>query len=136
MRKTRIGLGIASAAVGALTVSMFAAGPAAAGPGWDRAGKSDMVKNKTGDPYRSAKPGLSAGGNFMVCFGGSVGKSSFKLYEADTGNADDYVGTYGANAKGCIVANKIGKYVDGSNNRAEFYVTTKYSGSSYAEYWD
>lgn len=55
---------------------------------------------------------------------------SAHLYEDDAGdNPDDYVGANYFSPGECHTFSSIGKFVDGSNNKAEFFVTD-YSGKS------
>lgn len=93
-----------------------------AGPGeWDNLGTYTYIY--------SSKPVHSGGGDFRVCLSSSVNFSTtLHLYEDDPGdNADEYVGANYFSPGECYTFSSIGKYVDGTNNKAEFYVFD-YSG--------
>lgn len=73
----------------------------------------------------SSKPVYSGGGDFKVCLSSNMNISlSLHLYEDDAGdNPDEYVGSNYFSPGECHVFSNIGKYVDGDNNKAEFYVS-------------
>lgn len=119
--------------IGYLSVFMFAvafplsahaekAGTAGAGE-WDKLGTYT---------YTYSSPTVySSGGDFRVCLSGSTPFSVLlHLYEDDAGdNPDEYVGSNYFSPGECQTFSSIGKFVDGSNNKAEFFVTD-YSGKS------
>lgn len=100
----------------------FSAQARTAGAGeWDKLGTYTYIY--------SSNPVYSGGGDFRVCLSS---KSNFSvtlhLYEDDAGdNQDDYVGANYFSPGECYNFNNIGKYVDGDNNKAEFFVFD-YSG--------
>lgn len=105
-----------------LTAQAEKAGTAGAGE-WDKLGTYT---------YTYSSPTVySTGGDFRVCLSGSTPFSvSLHLYEDDPGdNPDDYVGANYFSPGECHTFGSIGKFVDGSNNKAEFFVTD-YSGKS------
>lgn len=136
MKKSVARLALLGAAIGGLTLPLATAGPAAAGPGWDKVGSTKLVApHAKPNYYKSEQTGPSAGGSFKVCFS-PTGGESYTMYEADSGNADDKVGNFQVGKDGCIVADNISKFVDGSNNRAELYVTTKSLKTRKVVYYD
>ncbi|MFC7898457.1 hypothetical protein [Streptomyces sp. NPDC057381] len=91
--------------------------------GWDYVGTSEFHRNPYPYQQYSSKPKKSTGGNFLTCITTANTKSAmYQLWEADPGRNDN-VATYVGGA-GCLAWKNIGKYVDGSNNRAEFYIRT------------
>ncbi|MEV5113117.1 MULTISPECIES: hypothetical protein [Peribacillus] len=88
------------------------------------------LDGKCGVNYGLLRPGSytanSTGGDFQVKFN-SPRAAEYKLYlhEYDPGdNADEHVPGYrNITNSGAAIWRDLGKYVDGDNNRAEFYVT-------------
>lgn len=119
--------------IGYLSVFMFAAvfplSAHAEKAGTTGAGEWDKLGTYT---YTYSSPTVySSGGDFRVCLSGSTPFSvSLHLYEDDPGdNPDEYVGSNYFSPGECHTFSSIGKFVDGSNNKAEFFVTD-YSGKS------
>lgn len=84
----------------------------------------------------------SGGGAFKICLSKKSKSGYYELYEEDPYNRDDVVYDNGVkglyyktaqskdfDSKGCHVFKNINKYVDGTNNQAEFYLR-KYSGGN------
>ncbi|WP_437978308.1 hypothetical protein WMF11_17825 [Sorangium sp. So ce295] len=101
---------------------------ASAGSGeWDYVGSSSFS-------YTSAVV-KSAGGDFMICL--ESGPSGYySLYEDDSSNADEYVGYVYLRPGACGAFRGIGGFVDGDNDRAEFYVYKSFGGSATMTFWD
>jgi hypothetical protein len=102
---------------------------------WDYKGERSTVS--LDDPSSSYRV-ESGGGDFMFQIESSpVGGADYYLYEYDPNSEDEYVGwchLYPDDL--ACVAEDIGNYVDGSNNRAEFYLREEFSGSARVDYWD
>ncbi|AEI41011.1 hypothetical protein [Paenibacillus mucilaginosus] len=109
------------------TVEKSQAAPAGAGE-WDYVGSSTFT-------YSSAVA-KSAGGDFLVCL--ESGPSGYyNLYEDDPdGNADERVGYVYLYAGACGAFRSIGGFVDGDNNRAEFYVYKAFGGTATVSFYD
>lgn len=76
----------------------------------------------------------STGGYLQFCVtAGSL--STYKLYEYDPNDADEYVGEVSLTPGGCA-SMYVDPYVDGDNRRAELYVGTGSSSARYAAYYD
>ncbi|SDW87561.1 hypothetical protein SAMN05444487_10775 [Marininema mesophilum] len=122
-------------AVGAVAVSLlmpsatFADGLNA--QGWDYVGKSTFTTQSS-----TVKSG---GGNFQFCFSqtSTIVPGKYGLWEQD---GDDYQAagevTIRAGANPCAVFNDIGKFVDGSNKRAEFLITKNNSKTATVKFYD
>ncbi|WP_399887216.1 hypothetical protein ACGH7X_22215 [Streptomyces sp. BBFR51] len=112
----------AAVVAAALSLSFAQAAQAApAGGGWDDLGTREVYYQSH---YRT-KTVKSAGGDFRACITSSTTtKRSYSLYEQD---AEVYNAKLVATAEGagCLVFRDIGDYVDGDNNRAEFYIGTE-----------
>ncbi|WP_310727641.1 hypothetical protein [Streptomyces sp. N2A] len=77
----------------------------------------------------------STGGSLKVCINTSATKSqSYDLFEHDSTGADEYVGS--VNGGGCYAFSNIGKYVDGDNGKAEFYLFTYDESAVSVQWWD
>ncbi|WP_327311972.1 hypothetical protein [Streptomyces sp. NBC_01235] len=114
----------------------MSAQPSVAGSGWDYVGTSQF-RDPEVDEYTDyvAGPRKSAGGNFLTCITTSATEeSNYSLYEKDPGN-DDYVATYWGGA-GCLEWKNISRFVDGKNNRAEFYVVTGGESAVRVKFYD
>ncbi|MER8159950.1 hypothetical protein [Streptomyces sp. NPDC094472] len=110
---------------------LLAASPAVASPGWDFLYGTTFGPTD-GGKYRSLKVGVSHGGNFATCLNTSDDDNlqGYSLYEQDaSGNPDEHVGYQTMAGDHCLYWYDIGKYVDGDNDRAEFYVV----GSRFSE---
>ncbi|MDR2993760.1 MAG: hypothetical protein LBV11_08020 [Bacillus cereus] len=133
MNLKKIGLSLALSAVALVTplTSAFAAGGE-----WDYLGWETTHWNST-TGYYITDPVYSSGGDFKVC--GTVNTNAVMyLYEYDSGsNKDEYVGQLNAYAgkESCKIFRSIGKFVDGDNKKAEFYIRT-HANISGAEFWD
>ncbi|MFA3876404.1 hypothetical protein ABS735_22390 [Streptomyces sp. MMCC 100] len=121
-RRSATGAAVAVAAAAlALSFTPAAAAAPAGGGSWDDLGTRDAYYQSE---YRT-KTVKSAGGDFRACITTSATtKESYNLYEQD---AEPYNAKRVATVKGagCWVFRDIGDYVDGDNNRAEFYIGTE-----------
>ncbi|CAL9670982.1 hypothetical protein [Streptomyces sp. enrichment culture] len=120
------------------SLSLFAAPHAQAGPGeWDDLGWKSFYKDSSEYyPYRTTAV-KSSGGDFKVCINTAATEDNgllYRLMEEDPGY-DDQVGDY-LTEPGCWVFRKIGSFVDGDNNRAEFYIRTNDVSAMSVHYWD
>ncbi|MEU6196387.1 hypothetical protein [Streptomyces sp. NPDC047061] len=107
-------------------------GPAQASSGWDYIGVTEFPRNSS-DYIRTTGNALSTGGDLEACITTASTKShAYDLWEYDPNNADDFVDA--VNGSGCWIFRDIGKYVDGDNNRAEFYIGT-YDDDALRVYW-
>ncbi|MGA8941920.1 MAG: hypothetical protein WB502_04280 [Thermoactinomyces sp.] len=98
------------------------------GPGeWDYVGSSAFVSYSA---YAQ-----SGGGDFMFCLN-SGPSTYYYMYEYDPDNADEYVGYVYLRAGQCGVFRDIGKFVDGNNKKAEFYVAKNVGGTAHVDFWD
>lgn len=106
-------------------VSTFASTVSPLGPGeWDPAGQRIFYGDHSNNPV------YSGGGDFMIRMIQIPNPSgtTYKLYEYDPNNADDYVGQFTFRASDVWwTLRGIGNYVDGSNGKAEFYLKTSNS---------
>ncbi|MBA4602841.1 hypothetical protein [Thermoactinomyces mirandus] len=120
--------GLASNEGMAETVVFAPTGILPMGPGeWDYVGSSTFVS--------SSAYARSGGGDFMFCL--NPGPSTYYyLYEYDPDNADEYVGYVYLKAGQCGVFRNIGKYVDGKNKKAEFYVAKNVGETAHVDFWD
>ncbi|MGW3718464.1 hypothetical protein ACWD8L_15250 [Streptomyces sp. NPDC005133] len=110
---------------------LLSATPAQASSGWDYVGTTAFPAD--GQDYSRSGQALSTGGDVQFCI--STGSSKFydyDLWEYDPSNDDDFVTS--VSGAGCWIVRGIGGYVDGDNNRAEFYIGT-YDSSAVAVKW-
>ncbi|MFF4756896.1 hypothetical protein ACWD5R_44665 [Streptomyces sp. NPDC002514] len=117
----------------AAALSLSVAQPAQAGPGeWDDLGRYHVYYDST---YRTAAV-ESAGGDFKACIytAATVPGDSYDLYEADEGHDWDLVAY--ATGPGCWTFRDIGRWVDGSNHRAEFFIGTEDAEMMSVQYYD
>ncbi|MDU0155840.1 hypothetical protein [Bacillus cabrialesii] len=107
---------------------------ASASSGWDRVNSDTSVTIGPNvfvrTDYYTTK---SSGGDFAIKFNKPAqnihGEIKVQLWEFDPNNGDDYVGTRTISGSGgWAIFRGIGKYVDGSNKRAEFYIKVKGNG--------
>ncbi|ASN05344.1 hypothetical protein [Virgibacillus necropolis] len=112
-----------------------------ASSGWDYVKSSKMTYNSTYGFYDTANAS-STGGDLKLI---AVDKNkdyrfSVELWEYDPGSGnDDYVGyTYFERVQDHGIFRNIGRFVDGSNHRAEFYAKSYDSDtkSVYIQFWD
>ncbi|MCX5095850.1 hypothetical protein OOK36_45000 [Streptomyces sp. NBC_00365] len=107
----------------------------AAAAGWDFVGRGTFFATGNGDYKTSAV--RSTGGDFQGCIGPIFGSGDrYELWEWDSENTDDYVGSVRLNSDGCAVFRSIGGFVDGSDGTAEFYLVTTAVAGTYADYYD
>ncbi|MFW6724072.1 hypothetical protein ACHZ98_28765 [Streptomyces sp. MAR4 CNY-716] len=129
-------LALPVAIAAALAVSAPSTNAAQSGAGeWDYKGVFPFVAKGTGAfPYETHAV-YSGGGNLKVCIKTSTTADHYYLLtEWDPGtNIDEHVATRGS---GCWEAIGLDRFVDGDNNRAEFYVATSDSAAVSAQYWD
>jgi hypothetical protein len=122
----RIGTALAAA-----TAVVCLAAPAASavegpqlGPGeWDYLGSSALQVTGTYN-YFTTNHVKSGGGDFAICLEDATSAGIFTVMEYDPDNADDKVREVYLSEGACSILRDIGGYVDGDNNRAEFYVAT------------
>ncbi|MGM0884594.1 MAG: hypothetical protein ACQEXQ_26600 [Bacillota bacterium] len=94
---------------------------------WDYLGSSTFVN--------SSAIAKSSGGDFLVCL--ESGPSGYyNLYEYDPDNADDKVGYVYLYPGACGAFRSIGGFVDGDNQRAEFYVYKAWGGTATVSFYD
>ncbi|MFD3583956.1 hypothetical protein [Streptomyces sp. NPDC058683] len=114
------------------TFSLFG-GPAQASSGWDYIGDTEFPVS-TADYIRSGRA-LSTGGDIQACIAtGNTRKYAYDLWEYDPDNDDEFVGA--VDGAGCWIWRNIGKYVDGDNKRAEFYIGTYDNEALWVHWYD
>ncbi len=126
MNSKRIGTALAAA-----TAVVCLAAPAASavegpqlGPGeWDYLGSRALQVTNIPNQFSTGYV-ESGGGDFAICLEDSTSAGIFRVMEYDPGNADEEVREVYLSEGACSILRDIGGYVDGDNNRAEFYVTT------------
>lgn len=93
------------------------------GPGeWDFLGSSEL-RLTTISGYYITDYVRSGGGDFAICLEEATSAGYFTVKEYDPNNDDDVVRTVYLAEGYCAILRDIGGYVDGDNNRAEFYVS-------------
>ncbi|MBT2505835.1 hypothetical protein J7I98_07940 [Streptomyces sp. ISL-98] len=123
---------------GALVAAMsglllISGGPAQASSGWDYKGATDFY-GVGGGKYHTADV-YSTGGDIKVCINTAATKNyAYDLFEHDSTNNDEYVTS--VTGGGCWTIRDIGKYVDGDNGKAEFYIFTYDPSAMSAQWWD
>ncbi|WP_238189453.1 hypothetical protein [Paenibacillus sp. L3-i20] len=120
----------------AISLSAIVAVPfsTASTDGWQKVGEGTMAY-QGGVTYKSITV-ESKGDDFRVC---SDKGGAYTLREYDPGtNADENAGQKTIpSGGGCKTWENIGSFVDGTNNRAEFYVlTASSSGPPYVKLYD
>jgi hypothetical protein len=117
---------------------LLAPTPASAGSGWDFAGRGKFVVYGTNGSYWTQPYGLSAGTNFLTCINTKTNiPENYYLHEYDEGNnADESVDVQTQTGSGCLEWKGISDYVDGANDRAEFYIFTYDSQATSVDYFD
>lgn len=119
--KLRTRLTVSGTAVLAAALSVSLAPPAQAGAGeWDDLGTHGVFYNSM---YRT-KAVKSAGGAFKACiYTSSTNPDDFyDLMESDKGHDDKLVAS--VRGAGCYTFRNIDAFVDGDNDRAEFFIGT------------
>lgn len=113
----------------AVTATVLAAPSATAGPGeWDFLGQYALYESSQPGVYRTLTA-KSGGGDLRVCLlDGPSWTARYSLWEYDPNNADDHVMDFYLDEGRCVVFRSIGGYVDGDNNRAEFYIRATVRG--------
>jgi hypothetical protein len=77
----------------------------------------------------------SDGGDVKICVAVASGSAkTFKAFEYDPDNADDFIDSWTLSNGQCVTFN-VDRFRDGSNNRPEIYVGTTYSSSG-VDMWD
>ncbi|WP_128381876.1 hypothetical protein [Streptomyces cavernae] len=113
---------------------MLFATPAQASSGWDYIGTTDFPVS-TADYIRTIGNALSTGGDIQACItSGSTRARAYDLWEYDPNNDDEFVGA--VDNAGCWIWRDIGKYVDGDNKRAEFYIGTYDNEALWVKWYD
>ncbi|MFI1935105.1 hypothetical protein [Streptomyces sp. NPDC020330] len=121
------------------SLSLAVAAPQAyATAGWDYMGSSGF--HQVG-PYFYSGTFNSHGGNVKVCITTSEsGNALYGLYEYDPDgtsiNTDERIGSNRVQTAGGCETWDVSGYVDGSNARAEVYISTNDSKAYKAEFWD
>lgn len=111
--------------IGALALGILGVGTSASAGTWDDADGEAFHPFKKGQNPEAIRYSRSSGGDFKVKFTGVDGNGfSFDLMESDGANnpADVVKKNIRVSKDGEFIFRDIGKYVDGSNKRAEFYV--------------
>lgn len=130
-RLRALGIGLGTAALTTLSTTA-----AFAGPSYTYVGGSRIAYSGTHAAWVS-EPITSTGGDFKVCVETrSTSNQAYRLYEYDPSNADDFVGTRWRTGSGCLEWHNVGDFVDGSDNRAEFYLHTADSKAWWVDYYD
>ncbi|TDC15536.1 hypothetical protein E1265_26545 [Streptomyces sp. 8K308] len=131
------------ASLGVVAAAVSVTSPAAAaplpGPGeWDHVGTSRFHDSGEDTTRYHSGIGRSAGGDFRACvYTASSTFTAYYLWEDDPdGNADEPVEGRSSDDLPCLVFRDIGRYVDGSNNRAEFYIRTPDHNAMRVEWYD
>ncbi|MFW6724071.1 hypothetical protein ACHZ98_28760 [Streptomyces sp. MAR4 CNY-716] len=131
-------LALPIAIAAALAVSAATAHAAQSGAGeWDYKGTySFIAKGSKYWPYETNAV-YSGGGSLKICFNPTpTNRDAFVLNEWDPGaNADEFdiAPVYGSE---CWVVDDLDRFVDGDNNRAEFYLSTFDPNAVSVQYWD
>jgi hypothetical protein len=133
--KSRKTLRLLGAGIVALALPVFASSHASAGAsGWELVGSTFFSEGS--DSY-STYYVHSNGGNFKACVRPEPNGKKYWLKEYDVGisNKDELVGERNP-TDNCMVFKKIGRFVDGKNKQAEFYMETKDSKAEKALFYD
>ncbi|MEU4996661.1 hypothetical protein [Streptomyces sp. NPDC021622] len=126
----------------AIGVTLFASalvatgsGFAHASSGWDYRGASTF-KNRDVELHLWFRSYVhSGGGSFMACVDPTSDTYTYALWEYDKTESRK-VSSKRSNG-GCLTFKNIGDYVDGSNNKAEFMLSTANpEGGDGVTYWD
>lgn len=126
--------------LGSLTLLLSLSTSAQAGPGdWDHKGTYSVSYNGNLQAGKYATPVIySGGGYFAFCVSNTSSSDYYYLYEYDPGSTrgglDDYVSHAKLSNGGCA-KRQVGHEVDGSNRKAELYVTTN-TRSAKITFWD
>lgn len=99
------------------------AGSATASGGWDDAGSSSFKYRDTSLHLWFTGYVKSTGGNFRACVDPTDRAHEYALWEHDT-SVSKKVSSSRSSSGGCLTFKSIGDYVDGDNNRAEFFLST------------
>ncbi|MBH5317340.1 hypothetical protein I6N90_05875 [Paenibacillus sp. GSMTC-2017] len=100
---------------------------ALAAPGLDYIGHYPMHYKPDAQVWKwSTSVAYSGGGDFRICPSGASSAKEYVLWENDPGeDNDDHVGRVTLEPRECYTFRDIGRFVDGDNRKAEFYVTTR-----------
>lgn len=105
---------------------------------WDNMGTYTMKFNTGANRFLTPIVN-STGGDFKFCANNSLpGVNTYVLWESDPDGGydnDDWVGTVKLYNGDCAIFRSIGRFVDGDNKRAEFYVAAL-SYSARISMWD
>ncbi|MBM7551633.1 hypothetical protein [Thalassobacillus pellis] len=122
----KIGMSIVAFAF-AMTIP-FSSAEASGNGIWDFVGAGGLWYNSSYGFYNTWAHN-SWGGDFMIKTGSDTPNAKYKLWESDPGsNNDDYVGAVFLAPGDEYPFRNINRFVDGSNNQAEFYVTANNGG--------
>ncbi|SDY05268.1 hypothetical protein [Thermoactinomyces sp. DSM 45892] len=105
-----------------------------AGPGeWDYLGMSEFKWNKDLKKYvTGTKPSHGGDYKFCVSLEGVHETEKIELWEYDPDNPDDHILTINLRDDQCHVVHDVGRFIDGTNKTAEFYL--RKSSNSYGDY--
>jgi hypothetical protein len=118
-RRKAAGVAVTAAALSMCLTQSALAAPAGGGS-WDDLGSKNAYYFSE---YRT-KTVQSSGGDFKACITSSTtGNATYGLYEEDAESLNSKLVTT-VNKASCWVFRDIGAYVDGDNDRAEFYIGT------------
>jgi hypothetical protein len=118
-RRKAAGVAVTAAALSMCLTQSALAAPAGRGS-WDDLGSKNAYYFSE---YRT-KTVQSSGGDFKACITSSTtGNATYGLYEEDAESLNSKLVTT-VNKASCWVFRDIGAYVDGDNDRAEFYIGT------------
>ncbi|MET8472480.1 hypothetical protein ABZY90_19165 [Streptomyces sp. NPDC006422] len=128
-RRTATGVAVLTAALG---MCLAQTAGAAAAAGWTDLGTKGVYYQSE---YRTHVV-HSGGGSFKACITTSSSqKDTYHLYEQDAEKYDAKL-VADVNSGGCWTFNNLDDYVDGDNNRAEFYIGTDDPGMKRVHYYD
>jgi hypothetical protein len=110
--------------------------PVSALSGWNFVGSREFHSSSSVYGDHATSWARSTGGDFEGCMPKASGDATYVLMEYDPSNADDYVGQVTVNSIACAVFRDIGRFVDGTDGTAEFYLVTWDDLPDYASYYD
>ncbi|MGR4851271.1 hypothetical protein ACWKT3_35640 [Streptomyces violaceus] len=119
-RRKAAGVAVTTAALSMCFTQSAQAAPAGGG-GWDDLGTKGVYYQSE---YRT-KTVRSGGGDFKACITTSATTNeTYNLYEEDAESSNAKLVT-SVDKASCWVFRDLGAYVDGGNDRAEFYIGTE-----------
>ncbi|MDQ1013596.1 hypothetical protein [Streptomyces afghaniensis] len=121
---------IAAMAFGSLV--LFATTPAQASAGWDYVGTKNFYPVEN-DWYQTGEI-KSTGGDVKACI--TTASSSYYYYDLQEMDGAQWDLVDSVRGAGCWTWRDIGRWVDGSNNRAEFVIVTNDFNAKRVKWWD